>query len=184
MAHVAEIALADARDGELFGYALGQVFLEPDDGSHDAGRVKLVAAAKPVKPDAIEAVYVLVTPVTRTIGRIAGETWYASGEDAIVAYERFREILRARYADWQAEEQTDLHFHMTRLHSADYVLGIQVSGPHRDALAGEGDRPFQLVLSLSYDDTSQAGSEFDLLASDEMKQALAEKISEDDLRGL
>lgn len=163
---VIAVAHADARDGEFFGYTLGQEFLEPDDGSHDAGRVKLIAANKPVKPDSIESVYVLVTPVTRTIGRIAGETWYANGEEAIVAYERFREILRSRYADWRIDEQTDLHFHMTRFRHGDYVLGVQASGPHRDAVSGKDDRPFQLVLSLSYAGDTAAGSTFDALAND------------------
>ena len=55
---------------------------------------------------------------------------------------------------------------------------------HADGVTGNGDRPFQLVLSLSFGGDTAAGATFNALANDEIKQVLTGKIFEDELRGL
>lgn len=181
---VAPACWADANDGELFGYRIGATYDEADNKPLDDGRLVLLATLSPVKPDAIETVYVMATPVSRTIGKIAGESWFDSGEDALVAYERFRAILREKYPDWQSQERSDVHYQGSNMRSGDYSLAIQVSGPHRDNQPNSRSRPYQLVISLGYAAATGAAGEFELLADREIQQAAAEKFSEDDLRGL
>jgi len=178
------VAFADANDGDLFGYTLGDSYTEPDNNPQDDARLVLIAVQNPLKPTGIDTVYVLVTPVSRTIGRIAGETWYASGEDAIVAYERFRSILRNKYSDWKTEEQSAQHFQTARFQSGDYVLSVQASGPHRSNIAKFPERPFQFVVTLSYQASAYAAIEFESLANEEIKQVAADRFSEDEVKGL
>ena len=177
-------ALADANDGDLFGFALGDSYKETNDKPQDDARLVLIEAQNAVKPTGIDTVYVLVTPVSRTIGKIAGETWFGSGEDAIVAYERFRSILRKKYADWETEERSEQHYQGARFQSGNYALSVQASGPHRGNLGKYPDRPFQLVLALSYRPSVAAAVEFEALANAEIKQVTAEQFSEDEVQGL
>ena len=177
-------AFADANDGDLFGFALGALYGEKDNKSNDDGRLVLIATSAPVKPDAIDAVYVLVTPISRTIGKIAGESWHASGEDAIVSYERFRSILRSKYDNWESVERSELHLQATQLKHGDYTLNLQVSGPHRDSGVEHGGKPFQLVLSLSYAVASQSAAEFELMANEEIREAKSSAFSDGETRGL
>jgi len=178
------VAIADANDGDLFGYALGDTYTETDDKSQDDARLVLIAAQNPVKPAGIETVYVLVTPVSRTIGKVAGEAWFASGEDAILAYERFRSILRNKYSSWETEERSEQHFQAARFQSGNYTLSVQASGPHRGSVVKFPERPFQLVVALSYRPSVTAAAEFESLANDEIRQVAADQLSEDDVRGL
>ena len=177
-------AIADANAGDLFGYSLGDSYAESDDKPRDDARLVLIATQNPVKPTGIETVYVLVSPVSRTIGRVAGETWFASGEDAIVAYERFRSILRKRYSDWETEERSEQNFQGAVFRSGDYALSVKASGPHRDNLANSRERPFQLVVSLSYRPSTVAAAEFESLANNEIKETTANRFSEDEVQGL
>jgi len=177
-------AFADANGGDLFGYTLGDRYREADNKPRDDGRLVLIATQNPLKPDAIEKVYVLTTPLSRSIGKIAGETWFASGEDAIVAYERFRSILRNKYSHWESEEQSEMHFQGVRFSSGDYVLSVQASGPHRDNAAKISEKPFQFLITLSYSPATDAAIEFEALANEEIEQMAAEKYSEDEVRGL
>ena len=177
-------AIADANDGDLFGYSLGASYDESDDKPQDDARLVLIATKNPVKPAGIETVYVLVTPVSRTIGRIAGETWFASGEDAIVAYERFRSILRKKYSGWETEERSEQHYQGAVFRSGDYALSVRASGPHRGNLANSQERPFQLVVSLSYRPSTVAAAEFESLANNEIKETAADRFSEDEVQGL
>ena len=176
--------MADASTGDFFGYTLGNRYSGPDHKTHDDGRLVLIATTNPVKPDSIETVYVLVTPESRTIGKIAGEAWYGSGEDAIVSYERLRAILRNKYASWETEEQSRQHYQGARFWTGDYNLSLQVSGPHRDESAIQKERPFQLVLALSYMASTVAAEKFEQLAKAEISQAEAEAYSEEESRGL
>ena len=177
-------AMADANDGDLFGYALGDTYTETDDKPQDNARLVLIAAQNPVKPTGIETVYVLVTPISRTIGKVAGETWFASGEDAILAYERFRSILRNKYSNWETEERSEQHLQAARFQSGNYALSVQASGPHRGSLVKFPDRPFQLVVALSYRPSVAAAAEFESLANAENKQVAADQFSEDEVQGL
>jgi len=177
-------AIADANDGDLFGYSLGAAYKESDDKLQDDTRLVLIATQSPVKPAGIETVYVLVTAVSRTIGKVAGETWFESGEDAIVAYEQFRSILRKRYSDWQSEERSEQHFQGAVFRSGDYALSVKASGPHRGSLGKSQEQPFQLVISLSYLPSTVAAAEFESLADNEIEETAADRFSEDEVQGL
>jgi hypothetical protein len=176
--------MADANDGDLFGYSLGERYTEQLSEPGNAGRLILIATQNPVKPAAIEKVYVLVTPVSRTIGKIAGEAWFESGEDALVTYERFRTILRNKYKGWESEERSEQHLHATRFWAAGNALNVQVSGPHRGDLVTSAEQPFRLQITLSYQPTTAAAVEFERLANGEIEQTAAGKYTEDELQGL
>jgi hypothetical protein len=175
---------ADANDGDLFGYSLGDRYTEQQNEPDNTGRLILFATQNPVKPATIEKVYVAVTPVSRTIGKIAGEAWFESGEDALVAYERFRAILRNKYEGWQSEERNEQHMHATRFWAASNELNVQVSGPHRGDLVALPEQPFRLQITLSYQPTTAAAVEFERLANGEIEQSAAGKYTEDELQGL
>ncbi len=177
-------AMADANDGDLFGYALGDTYTETDEKPKDDARLVLIAAQNPVKPTGIETVYVLVTPISRTIGKVAGETWFASGEDAILAYERYRSILRKKYINWETEYRREQHLQAGQFQSGIYTLSVHASGPHRGSLVKSPDRPFQLVVALSYRPSVAAAAEFESLANDEIKQIAADQFSEEEVQGL
>jgi len=177
-------AAADANDGDLFGYSLGDRYTEQESEPRDNGQLALIATQNPVKPAAIEKVYVLVTPVSRTIGKIAGETWYESGEDAIVAYERFRAILRDKYGDWETREQTEQQFHTSRFLMGDYDLNVQVSGPHRGDLGASSKQAFRFMIALSFQPSSDAAIRFESLANEEIAQSTAGRFTEEEIQGL
>ena len=177
-------AFADANDGDLFGYTLGDQYHEADNKPQDDARLVLVATQNPLKPDAIEVVYVITTPISRSIGKIAGESWFESGEDAIVAYERFRSILREKYNHWESEERSEMHYQGVRFSSGDHVLSVEASGPHRDNITKHSERSFQFLISLSYRPTTAAAIDFEAMANEEIKQAKVEKFSEEEVRGL
>ena len=176
--------MADANDGELFGFELGSSYQEQDKKDHDDGRLVLIATQSPVKPDAIDTVYVLVTPISRSIGKIAGESWYESGEDAIVSYERFRSILRSKYDNWESVERSEIHLQGTQFTDDDYMINLQVSGPHRDSGVQHTGKPFQFVLSISYKVASASATEFELMANEEIKNSKAAAFKDSDTRGL
>lgn len=180
----AETTHADASDGELFGYALGKQYTEQDDESQTGGQLSLIEAKDPVKPKSIDKVFVLLTPVSHSIGRIAGETWYASGEDAIVAYERFRVILREKYSAWESEERTEQNIHASRFSDGVHELNLHVSGPHGDDTAPSASHVFRFLLTLSYLPSTEKAMAFDALAKKEMQQSATGKYSQDDLKGL
>ena len=175
---------ADANDGDLFGFRLGDRYTEKDTKSQDDGRVVLVATKNPVKPDAIDTVYVLVTPISRSIGKIVGESWFESGEDAIVAYERYRTILRQKYPDWESEERSDVHYQGTAMNSNNLSLSVQVSGPHRDNATAPHTKSFQLVLALAWEPGTPPALDFEAQANEETRRVAIDGISEDEVRGL
>ena len=180
----ANASLGDANDGELFGYSLGTRFSEQQNEQVGSGDLLLLIAHNPVKPAAIEQVFVLISPMSHSIGRIAGETWYESGEDALVAYEQFRVILRNKYSNWESEEQTQQKFHVTRFWSGDYDMSVRVSGPHKDNPNMPPNKTFQFLITIIYKPGTTAASEFESMASAEIKQSAAGKFSEDEVRGL
>jgi len=177
-------ANADANDGELFGNTLGERHDDSGKPLENSGRLLSFVVSDAIKPALIDIVYVMVTPVSNTVGKIAGETWYESGEDAILAYERFRSILRKKYSDWETDERSELHYQGSRFWSGDYVLGVQASGPHSSAPVFDPGRPFQLVISMSYLPATRQSVEFEALAAAEIKQVEAGLYTEEDVRGL
>jgi hypothetical protein len=175
---------ADANDGDLFGYTLGSRYLEQESEPAADGQLVLIAAQNPVKPAAIENVYVLVTPVSHTIGKIAGETWFESGEEALVAYERFRGILRDKYGDWETQERTDQQFHASRFWMGDNELNVQVSGPHQGDLGMSSERVFRFTIALSFQPSSDAAVRFETLANEEIAKSTASRFTEEETQGL
>jgi hypothetical protein len=180
----AEASRGDANDGELFGYSLGTRYSEQQDEQIVSGKLLLLAARDPVKPAAIAQVFVLISPISHSIGRIAGETWYESGEDALVAYEQFRIILRKKYSNWESEEQTRQQFHASRFWSGDYELSVRVSGPHSENPNMPPNKTFQFLITIIYKPGTTAASEFESMANAEIKQSAMGNFSEDEVRGL
>lgn len=174
----------DANDGDLFGYSLGTRYTGQPYEPTNLGQLVLITAQNPVKPSAIEQVFVLVTPISRSIAKIAGETWYESGEDALVAYEQFRFILRKKYSHWESDETTQQNVHASRLWSGDYELSVRVSGPHRDNPLMPPDKSFQFLIALIYRPSTSAAMKFEEMANAEIKQSAAGEFSEDETRGL
>jgi hypothetical protein len=180
----ANVSHGDANDGDLFGYSLGTRYSEQPHEPADSGKLVLLTTQNPIKPTAIEQVFVLVTPVSRSIGKIAGETWYESGEDALVAYEQFRVILRKKYSQWDSDENTQQNFHASRFWSEDFELSVRVSGPHRDNPMMPPNKSFQFVITLIYKPSTSAAIEFEAMANAEIKQSAAGEFSEDEVQGL
>ena len=177
-------SIADANDGDLFGYSLGNRYTENMREAPDEGQLVLLTAQNPVKPPDIERVYVLVTPISHSIGKIAGETWYESGEDAIVAYERFRAILRNKYSGWEADERTEQHYHASRFWAGDHELNVLASGPHRGEMGEPLEHAFLFRIVLSYLPSTPAAIEYETLANAEIEQSASGKYSEEDVQGL
>jgi len=194
-------AFADANDGELFGYSLGERYDEANDGElfgyslgerydeackplDDSSSLPSFVVSDAYKPNSIDIVLVTVTPVSNTVGKIAGETWFEAGEDAIVAYERFRSFLRQKYSEWETDERSEIHYQGSRFWSGDYVLSVQASGPHTNIPFYGVGRPFQLVISINYLPSTKPALEFEALANAEIKQVAADRFNEEDVRGL
>jgi len=167
-------AFADANDGELFGYSLGERY---DD-------LPSFVVSDAYKPNSIDIVFVTVTPVSNTVGKITGETWFESGEDAILAYERFRSFLRQKYSEWKTDERSEKLYQGSRFWSGDYVLSVQASGPHTNIPFYGAGRPFQLIISMNYLPSTKPSLEFEALANAEIKQVAADRYNEEDVRGL
>ncbi len=178
------IARGDANVGDLFGYSLGTPYTEQIHESTETVQLVLITAENPVKPSTIDKVLVLVTPISRSIGKIAGETWYESGEDALIAYEQYRMILRKKYSQWESDETTRQNIHASRFWSGDYELSVRVSGPHSDNPMMPPGKTFQFLITLIYKPSTSASMEFEKLADAEIKQSAAGEFSEDEIRGL
>ena len=178
------ISHADANDGDLFGYALGDQYAIQEIQSQGGGQLLLIDSQDPIKPKTIDNVYVLLTPITHSIGKIAGETWYASGENAIVEYERYRVILRDKYGDWASEETTEQKFHVSRFSKGNHELVVQVSGPHSADLAPSTSRVYRFLLSLSFKPGTEEAASFEAMANKEIEQSTAGRYSGDDVKGL
>jgi len=168
----------------LFGYELGDRYTTQQNDSQGGGKLLLIEARDPVKPRSIDKVYVLLTPVTHSIGRITGETWYTSGENAIVEYERYRVILRQKYGDWESEERTEQSFHMSRFSKGDHELILRVSGPHRGDLAPSESHVFRFLLTLNYKPSTEKSVTFEAMANKEIEQSGVGIFSQDDTQGL
>lgn len=179
-----DTSFADANDGELFGYSLGMKYSESTDKQRQNAPLVLITAESPIKPSAVEQVFVLASPVSHTIGKIIGETWYESGEDALVAYEQFRIILRKKYGEWEHNEITQQTFHASQFRTEKYDLNVQVSGPHRDNPLMPPNRTFQFQISLAFRASTSAAVEFENLADVEFKRSTTGTFSDDELRGL
>ena len=177
-------ANADANDGDLFGSSLGERYSEQGNEEPGNGELLLIAASNPVKPTAVDRVYVLLTPISRSIGKIAGETWYESGEDALVEYERFRLILRDKYSHWESDEKAEQHFHVSNFVSGDYKLTLQVSGPHEGDQAGPYNRAFRFLLTLNFNPKTKAAIDFETMAKAEIDQSAAGRYSKEEVQGL
>jgi hypothetical protein len=175
---------ADANDGGLFGFSLGDRYTEQVVEVLDEGQLVLISTRNPVKPADIEQVYVLVTPISHSIGKIAGETWYESGEDAVVAYERFRAILRNKYSGWDTDERTEQHYHASRFWAGNHELNVQASGPHNGEMGESLEQAFLFRIVLSYLPSTPAAIEYESLANAEIEQSASGKYSEEEVQGL
>ena len=66
----AAVSAADASDGELFGYAIGDQHDVSPDTPHQETQLIKVTTHSVVKPTEVDQVFVIVTTMTNTIGVI------------------------------------------------------------------------------------------------------------------
>ncbi len=93
---------ADAGTGDFLGYTLGKdyrVASAETDVTRTNGTLA-VKAANPVKPNVIEDVTLIITAQTRTIGYIAGSSWFDTEEQAREFAKDYVNLLHAKYFDW------------------------------------------------------------------------------------
>jgi hypothetical protein len=96
------VVIADAGDGQFMGYELGTSYPSaPKDSEVTTTGNLLIVAENPVKPGNINEVRLVTTPGTRTIGYIAGMSWYDTESEAREVARRYVELLRAKYPDWE-----------------------------------------------------------------------------------
>ena len=121
------VALADANDGELFGYRLGDRYIVGPDtsafmiglGGHDAMRV---VADQAVMPDDFSEVQILCTAGSCQIGAISGIIKPASQQEAIETADRYLRLLRKLYGDWPA--RNDPNGQIVTLRKSPYVIQV------------------------------------------------------------
>lgn len=97
------IVMADASEGEFMGYLLGSNY-QP--GVHTRPQATtdgnlIMIAEKPVKPNDIAEVSLLVTAETLTIGYIDASQWFETETEAREFGRRYADLLRAKYPDWK-----------------------------------------------------------------------------------
>lgn len=97
------ICAADANQGEMAGYRLGDAYplTSHTSSSAAADRSLKVKAEQAVAPDDVDTVYLYITPRSHTIGKIVLHKDYARLEEAAQAANQFKAQLEAEYADWE-----------------------------------------------------------------------------------
>jgi len=96
------LSLADANQGEMGGYQLGQRYAMDAATQWQAENDKSVkiATQQAIKPDGVDKVYVYASPGSHTIGKIIYQNEYPDLDSAAAAAEGYRGQLQAEYPDW------------------------------------------------------------------------------------
>jgi hypothetical protein len=167
-------APADANDGELFGYRLGDRYVVGPDTSahviglagHDALRV---VAAQAVTPDDVSEVQILCTVGSCRIGAISGIIKPVSQQAAIETADRYVRLLRNLYRDWAASE--DPNSQIVTLRKSPYVIQVM-----------RFQMPLEVRVNLKFDrDSSARKSWVSVLAreSESYQKAARERLVEE-----
>ncbi len=122
-----QVVRADANDGELFGYRLGDRYIVSADTSaffiglagHDALRV---VADQAVTPDDFSEVQILCTVGSCRIGAISGIIKPASQQAAIETADRYLRLLRKLYSDWPVSK--DPNGQIVTMRKSPYVIQV------------------------------------------------------------
>ena len=131
-------ATPDATSGSLFGYALGDTY-PLSDGTRIAtrsparsGLITLIADA-PVKPDDIDQVLLVITPVTHTIVVIGVQQGFQDETSARAFARKYLDLLAIRYPGSEiALEVVDRRGRL--LFSSDYDLVVSLLERYEGAL--------------------------------------------------
>ncbi len=166
--------LADANDGELFGYRLGDRYVVGSDTSahviglagHDALRI---VADQAVTPDDVSEVQILCTVGSCRIGAISGIIKPASQQAAMETADRYVRLLRNLYRDWAASEEP--HSQIVTLRKSPYVIQVM-----------RFQMPLEVRVNLKFDrDSSASKSWISVLAreSENYQREARERLVEE-----
>jgi hypothetical protein len=107
----ASTARADASEGELFGYKLGDRY--PVSELTQGRRLSVfrpalleLVAEHPVKAKDIDEVHLVTTLKSYTIASIFSVNTFDHREDAEIFAQQYAAILRAKYPEWQRERDS------------------------------------------------------------------------------
>ena len=100
---LAGLVLADANEGEMGGYRLGDIYPLNDASRYEAvaDRSWKIKAQQAVVPADMDSAYVYATPATQTIGKIIFRKDFASAAEAEAAAMVQKQRLEAAYPDWE-----------------------------------------------------------------------------------
>lgn len=100
---LAGLVLADANEGEMGGYRLGDSYPLNESSSYEAAadRSWKIQAQEAVVPADMDAAYVYATPATQTIGKIIFRKNFGSAAEAEAAAMEQKRRLEAAYPDWE-----------------------------------------------------------------------------------
>jgi len=108
MLHTATAQTPDATSGALFGYALGDTYPMSDEtriatrSPARSGLITLIADA-PVKPDDIDQVLLVTTPVTNTIVVIGVQQGFQDETSARAFARKYLDLLAVKYPGYEVE---------------------------------------------------------------------------------
>ena len=182
------IVLADAGSGEFMGYQLG--------GKYQRGPATLekatttgnliITAERPVKPEDVAEVTLLVTPATLTIGSITASQWFATEDEARNFGRHYFELILAKYPAWPyGWEVTDSQLNVVEVSFRDgsYNLLLRLTKDSR-----EGKAMWRFAMTLGWlPDSAPERAWRETSATEQMselkglRQQLLEKA---DVRGL
>ncbi len=181
MLDAATAKAADATSGTLFGYTVGDAYPVSDRtrivtrSPARSGLVTLIADA-PVKPDDIDQVLLVTTPVSNTIIAIGVQQGFQDETSARKFARRYLDLLAVKYPDYEVELEVMDRRGRLRF-SDDYELVMTLLEGYEGALA---DAPW--VVEMLYQ-ARLGSSAAELLARRIDADTAAMTLSEDN-RGL
>jgi len=100
----APLSYADATEGELFGYKLGDKYTFTDKTiALPHGKEFHTLAETPVTPEDIEYVLLNITATSHTITQMVTETIFENNQDALSFAKKYANILRAKYGKYETK---------------------------------------------------------------------------------
>jgi hypothetical protein len=148
-------AWADANNGDFLGYTLGNNYTQPVGDAEELGANGMlrINAAKPVKPDDITEVRLIVTAESRTIGYITGASWFATEAEARDFAKRYINLLHAKYSNWLfGREQMDINMRIDEVNLDNQPYNIRF---RLDERQHNGKNQWRFSMTLGWLPTSK-----------------------------
>lgn len=142
------IAIADASNGEFMGYLLGSDY-RPGGSTRQQTTTSgnlIIVAEKPVKPNDISEVSLLVTAESLTIGYIDASQWFETEAEARELGRKYADLLRAKYPGWEFGRErmnNEMRIVEVNFDNAPYNLRLELNQDERD---GENLWRFSMML--------------------------------------